>query len=193
MNSEQYETLRNQLCAIEAELRETRKALELHAPELQYTSVEKMAPKLSAEDLDFDGADINGFLESDAFNALPEAIDRFLGILGFLHHLNGDSFSKVSEVRGRKRIYFSKSIHEIEMSGRATEPRQIPKSDWFVVSNNSTKNKAALLVRVCQILKHSAASCVAVSLAMDPDAGISLRPSENPEAGGPEEETGLQI
>lgn len=96
MNSEQYETLLNQLSAIEAELRETRKVLELHAPERELAGIEETVSKPSPEDLNFEAEGLDALLGSEAFHALPEAIDRFLGVLGYLHYLHGDSFSKIS-------------------------------------------------------------------------------------------------
>jgi negative modulator of initiation of replication len=193
MDQEQYEELRSQLNALETGLREVRKALELHAPERAVPVAEAPVAKPSADDLSFSGSELSAFLESDDFEVLSEAVDRFLGILGFLHHFHGEGFAKVSEIRGRKRVYFSRSAQEIEMSGRATTPRQIPGSDWFVVTNNSTSNKAALLVQVCQALGQSAADSIAASRAIDPDAGISLDHSQSSNLTTVSDSNGIQI
>jgi len=152
MEPEIFNELRDRLTSIETELRIVRAALERYAPAPEIKREVNERPSL--DDLRIAGDDLAEFLADPVLRSLPEAVDRFLGILGFLHQRDGEAFSKIQEIRGRKRIYFSKSKHEIEASGRATMPRQIPESSWFVVTNNSTEGKVELIIK--RLLKNTA-------------------------------------
>lgn len=160
MDPEIINELRNRLTAIEGELRAARETLERYAPAPAPKRETSARPSL--DDLVIKGESLPEFLAEPPLSDLPEAVDRFLGILGFLYHLHGEKFARVSEIRGRKRIYFSQSKHEIEASGRATMPRAIPGSPWFVVSNNSTQGKVDILTQACGLLGHSKEECIEV-------------------------------
>jgi|GEM_PF-5382582 len=172
MDPDTINDLRNRLTSIEGELRVVREVLERYAP--PPAPKREITARPSLDDLAIQGDDLAEFLVDPALSTLPEAVDRFLGILGFLYHLHEENFSRVEEIRGRKRIYFSKSKHEIEASGRATMPRSIPGSPWFVVSNNSTHGKVDILTQACRLLGHSEMDCIAVARLIDPEEAINL-------------------
>jgi len=172
MDPELINELRTRLTSIESELRVVREALERYAPTAAPKRETTARPSL--DDLIIQGEDLTGFLAAPALSILPETVDRFLGILGFLYHLHGEKFARVEEIRGRKRIYFSKSKHEIEASGRTTMPRSIPGSPWFVVCNNSTHGKVDLLTQACRLLGHSEPDCIEVARLIDPEAAVNL-------------------
>jgi negative regulator of replication initiation len=69
----------------------------------------------------------------------------FLRILCEVHDQYSERFSSVETVRGRTRIYFSRSPKEIEASGRSTFPVEIPGIGWWVTSNTSTDHKRTIL------------------------------------------------
>lgn len=172
MEPEILNELRDRLTSIEAELRIVRSALERYAPAPEIKREVNERPSL--DNLGIAGNDLSEFLADPLLNSLPEAVDRFLGILGFLHQLDNEAFSKVREIRGRKRIYFSTSKHEIEASGRATMPRQIPGSSWFVVTNNSTEGKVELIMKVCRLLGHPEETCISAASLIDPNAALDF-------------------
>ncbi|MDN7124089.1 replication initiation regulator SeqA [Pseudidiomarina terrestris] len=75
-------------------------------------------------------------------------VARFLYILGMLHKCHPEMFPKVLQISGRDRQYFSRSAAELEASGTSTNPKQIPNSDFYVVTNNNTTRKKSMLNQV---------------------------------------------
>ena len=80
---------------------------------------------------------------------------RFLLVLGALHHLHSDKFSAVCDIRGRDRLYFSTSEEELLAYGSSTNPRQIPNSPFWVISNSNTTRKKTMLIQVASALGYS--------------------------------------
>lgn len=77
-----------------------------------------------------------------------QVVDRFLTILGWLRTQDSEKFEQVKNIHGPQRIYFSRSKEAIEKSGCGTAPKQIPGSDWYVLTNNDTQTKKQLLMDV---------------------------------------------
>ncbi|WP_411358165.1 replication initiation negative regulator SeqA [Pseudidiomarina salilacus] len=75
-------------------------------------------------------------------------VARFLYILSMLHKCHPHMFAKVLQISGRDRQYFSRSAAELEASGTSTNPKQIPDSDFYVVTNNNTTRKKSMLTQV---------------------------------------------
>lgn len=73
------------------------------------------------------------------------AVGRFLLILAALYRVHQHSFSVVSEIRGRDRLYFARSESELTASGSSTKPRQIPDSPFWVITNSNTTRKKMML------------------------------------------------
>jgi negative modulator of initiation of replication len=76
------------------------------------------------------------------------AVGRFLLILAALYRVHSESFSVVSEIRGRDRLYFAKSKDELSASGSSTKPLQIPDSPFWVMTNSNTTRKKMMLTKV---------------------------------------------
>ncbi|MDX1705698.1 replication initiation regulator SeqA [Pseudidiomarina sp.] len=85
------------------------------------------------------------------------AVARFLYILGMLYHCHGDDFARVFKISGRDRQYFAASVAELEAHGSSTNPKQIPGSPYFVVTNNNTTRKKSILTQVAQELGYTEA------------------------------------
>jgi len=83
------------------------------------------------------------------------AVGRFLLILGALYRVHTQSFSVVSEIRGRDRLYFSSNLNELTESGSSTKPFQIPESPYWVVTNSNTTRKKMILTKVAIALGYS--------------------------------------
>ena len=75
------------------------------------------------------------------------AVGRFLLILAALYRVHNESFSVVSEIRGRDRLYFAKSKDELSASGSSTKPLQIPDSPFWVMTNSNTTRKKMMLTK----------------------------------------------
>lgn len=73
------------------------------------------------------------------------AVDRFLFILGEAYKIKPDTFDHILAIQGRERKYFSRSREEIEKSGNSTQPKQIPGTDYWVMTNSPNRQKKSML------------------------------------------------
>lgn len=85
---------------------------------------------------------------SPGVNHGSTAISRYLAILSDLYREYPDRFSRVDEVKGRKRIYFSRSSTLIEASGNSVMPERIPETPYFAATNLSDDKKKHILLDV---------------------------------------------
>ncbi|KFZ32038.1 N-carbamyl-L-amino acid amidohydrolase [Pseudidiomarina salinarum] len=83
------------------------------------------------------------------------AVARFLYILGMLYRCHSDEFAAVLKISGRDRQYFAVSAAELEAHGSSTNPKQIPGSPYFVVTNNNTTRKKSMLTQVAEELGYT--------------------------------------
>ena len=83
------------------------------------------------------------------------AVGRFLLILAALYRVHSKSFSVVSEIRGRDRLYFAQSKDELSASGSSTKPLQIPESPFWVMTNSNTTRKKMMLTKVSLTLGYT--------------------------------------
>lgn len=95
------------------------------------------------------------FLKAPAFKSQRSAVMKFLAVLGFLYAENKDAFRAVEQIRGRTRKYFSTNCAELEQSGKSVFPKQIPNSNYWVVTNSDSETKRGLLVDVMKVLNYS--------------------------------------
>ncbi|MFC0309205.1 replication initiation negative regulator SeqA [Gallibacterium trehalosifermentans] len=87
------------------------------------------------------------FIEED------KQVNRFLSILSVLYRASPEGFSSATEVsQGRSRVYFSLEVAEIEASGSSVNPKQIPKSPFWVATNNNTGRKWNMLESVMRAM-----------------------------------------
>ncbi|OBX06002.1 replication initiation regulator SeqA [Gallibacterium genomosp. 3] len=87
------------------------------------------------------------FLQED------KQVNRFLSILSVLYRANPEGFANATEVsQGRSRVYFSLEVAEIEASGSSVNPKQIPKSPFWVATNNNTGRKLNMLESVMRAM-----------------------------------------
>lgn len=84
------------------------------------------------------------------------AVGRFLFILAMLHRCHREAFVKVLEIRGRNRLYFATSEAQLLAVGNSTNPKQIPDTEFWVVTNNNTTKKKSILTEVALELGYTA-------------------------------------
>jgi negative modulator of initiation of replication len=72
-------------------------------------------------------------------------VDQFLFILGEAYKLKPNTFDQILTIQGRERIYFARSREEIERSGNSTQPKQIPGTDYWVMTNSPNRQKKSML------------------------------------------------
>ena len=82
-------------------------------------------------------------------------VDKFLTILGELHQRHPLEFNGILAIKGRNRLYYATSKDALLASGSSTNPKAIPNSDFWVVTNNNTSKKQSLLEQVLNVLEYS--------------------------------------
>lgn len=73
------------------------------------------------------------------------AVGQFLFILGEAFKVSPDTFDHILTIQGRERVYFARSRGEIEQSGNSTQPKQIPGTDYWVMTNSPNRQKKNML------------------------------------------------
>lgn len=76
------------------------------------------------------------------------AVGRFIGSLTELYQRHGDAFKVVLNIRGRDRLYFATSSDALNQAGKSTNPKAITGSPYWVVTNNNTEKKRAIVAQV---------------------------------------------
>lgn len=103
------------------------------------------------------GEDVFAILENINANEFGSRVDAFLMILSALYQGNPQQFSKVLEVKGRNRLYFGTSKEQLLESGSSTNPKQIPNSNFWVVTNNNTAKKSSMLAQAAAMMGYNEA------------------------------------
>lgn len=83
------------------------------------------------------------------------AVGRFLLILAALYRVHKASFNVVCSIRGRDRLYFAHSENDLASSGSSTKPRQIPDSEFWVITNSNTTRKKMMLTEAARALGYN--------------------------------------
>lgn len=92
------------------------------------------------------------------------AVDKFLYFLAVAYGQKKGDFERVLAIQGRDRKYFAKSREEVEKSGSSTQPRSIPGTPYWVMTNSPTSQKRQMLRDALKLLGYSdAAVSVAAS------------------------------
>lgn len=77
---------------------------------------------------------------------------RFLFILSWAFRKHEKDFKKVVTIEGNRRKYFAPDPETLLRSGSSVNPRQIPDSPFWVITNNSTAKKCEMLSDVFRML-----------------------------------------
>ncbi len=101
------------------------------------------------------GHELAEFLESPRFRHARGVVGKFLEILSAVYARDKANFDIVLAIQGRGRTYFAKSEAEIEKSGNSTQPRQVPGSPFWVMTNSPTRQKKEMLREVLDGLGYS--------------------------------------
>lgn len=94
-------------------------------------------------------------LDAPGFKAQSDVTGKFLYILSYLHKKDPEQFKKVLAISGRRRKYFALSSQELEESGSNVHPKQIPDSDFWVITNADTPKKRRMIEDVLKLLGYS--------------------------------------
>ena len=99
-----------------------------------------------------DKRDILDTVSKDALGTFTKRVDQFLFVLSAAHKLNADSFSNVESIKGKNRTYFATTKAALLENGSSTNPKAIPDSPYWVVTNNNTAKKTNMLEQVLRNL-----------------------------------------
>lgn len=110
--------------------------------------------------------ELSNLLASPQFPRMWSVTDRYLAILAELYRQHPDVFEAVLSIKGRQRVYFAKSEADVYNSGESVEPRQIPGSPFWAMTNASTGKKVGILHDVLARLDVSDAATAAAITAL---------------------------
>lgn len=99
-----------------------------------------------------------GLLNKSVLGALKEKkskVDIFLLLLGEMNKQRTADFNRVLDIKGSNRAYFGADKQTLLDTGKSTNPKQIPGSDYWVVTNNNTQRKSDLLCKVATVLGYA--------------------------------------
>lgn len=87
-------------------------------------------------------------LEGQQLHAIPKIVERWLLVLSIIYKHNTQKFVKVLGMSGRNRTYFATDKDTLLETGSSTNPKNIPGSDYWVITNNNTVKKINMLKEV---------------------------------------------
>jgi len=89
-------------------------------------------------------------LEGQQLQAIPKVVERWLLVLSIIHKHNSQQFAKVLGMSGRNRTYFATDKDTLLATGSSTNPKNVPGSNYWVITNNNTLKKINMLKNVAE-------------------------------------------
>lgn len=99
--------------------------------------------------------ELTDLLEDPTFVQRHGVVNRMLDILSAAYKLKPALFDKLLSIRGRNRCYFAKSEEGIANSGNSTQPRNIPGTGYWIMTNSPTSQKQDMLEQALRVLGFS--------------------------------------
>ena len=95
-----------------------------------------------------DAMGLQMLLDSGALQQEERSINRFMLVLSTLYRDNLESFTQATEIKGRKRVYFSRDPEALRASGSTTKPKQVPDTPFWVITNTNTSRKQNMVAQL---------------------------------------------
>ncbi|CUS49242.1 MAG: negative modulator of initiation of replication SeqA [Idiomarinaceae bacterium HL-53] len=130
-----------------------RRLLNLTDEQLSPQTEEQAFPKSKVAE--HSGAKVFDRLTQADLTAQKGKVGQFLYILSMLHACHPNEFPQVLNIRGRDRLYFATNEAELSKTGNSTNPKQIPGSGFWVITNSNTTKKKSMLTRVAETLGYT--------------------------------------
>ncbi|MFT5924537.1 MAG: negative modulator of initiation of replication [Paraglaciecola sp.] len=89
-------------------------------------------------------------LEGQHLQAITKMVERWLLVLSVIHKYHTQQFSKVLGMSGRNRTYFATDKDTLLATGSSTNPKNVPGSEYWVITNNNTVKKINMLREVAE-------------------------------------------
>lgn len=94
-------------------------------------------------------------LQGQQLQAIPKMVERWLLVLSIIHKHHHQQFSAVLGMSGRNRTYFATDKDTLLATGSSTNPKNVPGSDYWVITNNNTAKKINMLKEVAEVVGFS--------------------------------------
>ncbi|MBV7435989.1 replication initiation negative regulator SeqA [Aeromonas sp. sif2416] len=95
-----------------------------------------------------DAVGLQALLDSGELQREEKSINRFMLVLSSLYQDNPESFTQATEIKGRKRVYFSRDPEALRASGSTTKPKQVPDTPFWVITNTNTSRKQNMVAQL---------------------------------------------
>ncbi|WP_262109188.1 replication initiation negative regulator SeqA [Aeromonas sp. Marseille-Q5825] len=95
-----------------------------------------------------DAMGLEALLDSGELQKEEKSINRFMLVLSTLYRDNPGSFTQATEIKGRKRVYFSQDPEALRASGSTTKPKQVPDTPFWVITNTNTSRKQNMVAQL---------------------------------------------
>ncbi|MBU2968471.1 replication initiation negative regulator SeqA [Pseudoalteromonas sp. C2R02] len=115
----------------------------------------KIEDKIEPDIIETVPADVFNVLNKEELAMQKGVVGRFLFILSALHRTHKEGFTKVLDVKGKHRIYFAMSKEALLDSGSSMNPKNIPESEYWVMTNSNTTRKKSMLHEVAITLNYN--------------------------------------
>ncbi|MGH1408597.1 MAG: replication initiation negative regulator SeqA [Aeromonas sp.] len=84
---------------------------------------------------------LQALLDSGDLQKEEKSINRFMQVLSTLYRDDPVGFTQATEIKGRKRVYFSRDPEALRASGSTTKPKPVPETPFWVITNTNTTRK----------------------------------------------------
>ena len=100
-------------------------------------------------------SNIFDLINKQDLQAESSVVGRFLFILSTLARAHKKQFDKVLDIKGRNRLYFGRTAEELSEAGSSTNPKPIPNTGFWVITNSNTTRKKMMLTETAIKLGYS--------------------------------------
>ncbi|PSJ90032.1 replication initiation negative regulator SeqA [Aeromonas veronii] len=91
---------------------------------------------------------LQALLDSGELQKEEKSINRFMLVLRTLYRDNPEGFTQATEIKGRKRVYFSQDPEALRASGSTTKPKPVPETPFWVITNTNTSRKQNMVAQL---------------------------------------------
>lgn len=95
-----------------------------------------------------DAMGLDTLLNSGELQKEETSINRFMQVLSTLYRDDPVGFTQATEIKGRKRVYFSRDPDALRASGGTTKPKQVPQTPFWVITNTNTSRKQNMVAQL---------------------------------------------
>ncbi|RWT02398.1 replication initiation negative regulator SeqA [Aeromonas caviae] len=106
------------------------------------------APTQSQSQPVADALGLEALLDSGELQKEEKSINRFMLVLSTLYRDNPEGFTQATEIKGRKRVYFSRDPEALRASGSTTKPKPVPDTPFWVITNTNTSRKQNMVAQL---------------------------------------------